>query len=434
MKTPSLAVALVCACVALIGCYTTTPSSRDARVAAYLAAQADAPRETVSGTLTLEQAMRLATDRSATIAAARANWDALRASIDSAVEIENPELRIGDLNLQDFTEQAPGVDVRIRVRPPRPIEGDAQRAQAVAQAREAESRLHAEELAVRTMVRLRYVEVLLTRDEVASRSALRDAAAELVTATERQLAEGRKTKLDLAQVEFERERAAFEAAGAIDAQQHAESELAELVGAALPLTLAEIEPVAILPGLDVCVAEGLSQNPEVEEKLARLDEAHALLDEEKTQQIPWISYLDLGYTFAPNTDDPLGFFVGAGVTLPIFDTNSAGVTAAEAAVKAREAEVDGEISRAGASLRTLHRRAELTSKVYTHFKTKTRPAADRALEEAQRALESSTITDVEFLEAKIRAMDTRAREDDLQRDAALAALALDEVGECVHPK
>jgi outer membrane protein TolC len=423
------AFALICGFGA--GCYAPTRSSREARLEEFRRTEVSQPEAEKSGPLSLAAALERALERSPTLAALRAKKQAAAAAVDAATKLDNPELRVGGVQLDQVANGVPRANVRLRVKPPRPFENEARRAEAEALIRETEAELQAASTEVRAEVRERFFELQLSREEVTSSAELLSARSRFTAALNQQVQDGRRTAVELANAQVAQQEAEFLALAANERSARARLELAALLGLdAESLELEATEPLAELPGAAECSNQALQQAAGIEQRLARIDAAEAVLDREQAQQVPWLSFLDVGYAFAPGTDDPLGFFFGGGITLPIFDTNADAVEASRAEVAYAERELNAEFDRVQRAVRSAHRSAESAQRLWQSYRSKTPVAAALAVEAAQRAVESGTLAELSALEAAVKLAQVRMTEADLRRRAVEAVLELDELTDC----
>ena len=423
--------AFVMLCFVGAGCYAPTRSSREARLEEFRRSESAQPEAEKSGPLSLAAALDRALERSPTLAALRARKQAATAAVDAAPKLENPELRVGGLQLDQLANDKPRANVRLRVKPPRPLENDARRAEAEALVRETEAELQAASAELRAEVRQRFFELMLSREEVASSQELLVARTRFTAALSQQVQDGRRTAVELANVQVAQQEAEFLALSASERVARARLELAALLGLdAESLELEATEPLAELPSAGECSSHALEQAAGIEQRLARIDAAEAVLDREQAQQVPWLSFLDVGYAFAPGTDDPLGFFFGGGITLPIFDTNADAVEASRAEVAYAERELNAEFDRVQRAVRAAHRSAESAQRLWRSYRSKTPVAAALAVEAAQRAVESGTLEELSALEAAVKLAQVRMTEADLRRRAVEAVVELDTLTDC----
>lgn len=409
------------------GCYTPARTSVVERTRGLWAEPALAPLD--GGALHLEDALTRAKAQSAEIEARRAQARAARAAAEAAGPAENPELRVGQLRLDRLTHDDPEVEVKLRVKPPRPVESEARRAEADAEARASEADVSQAELAAEGEARAAYYEAAALSEVVAAARAREAVEQRRLALIERAVADGRETQLDLASAKLEREDVAQDRAMFERERARSLARLSARIGAALPddVALDRLDREAIaalaLPDEKRLIELSLSRSPELVRRAAEVDAAEARADRERTGQAPWFSFLELGYDFSRTTVDPEGFTFGAGLTLPIFDTKSAAIEAADAEVEARKRRLDADA--AAAKLDVDAARGSLSGAQAELAQRRTlRAAAKTVVDEAERALASGRVDELEKVaaERKLAAIELEEAKSLRRAVAALAEL------------
>ncbi|WP_437588661.1 TolC family protein [Sorangium sp. So ce1000] len=396
-------------CAALSGCSSPPrPAASDRAIALYREGRVSAgapalrregagPRAGAPRAMTVDDAVAWARGHSAELAAQSARAGAAAAQVDAEDHLENPELRISNIELERIIEREPRVSTALRFPVNRPGEVDAKvaaarvdEAKALADAREIEIALEAD-------VRSLFDEVLLLDAEIAAADAVAEARRSLATWMKGQLAASRTTAIDEAMTELT----------AVDAEQDG-VDLRAQRSAALAALLARMgldpaAPVRLigapktawpppeLPTEDAAVELALKRRPEIELAAAQGDAADAALHAERGARWPWLSFVEIGYDFRPESVLGLGWTLGLGIDLPVFDTHRAAVVAADAARRAEQRALGAAVERVTREVRTSLAEAQAVRALVTELRSRMTPAAEHAGAEAQRALDGHNV-------------------------------------------
>ena len=150
-------------------------------------------------------------------------------------------------------------------------------------------------------------------------------------------------------------------------------------------------PPPELPSEQTLIEHALLQSPEVAVATARLDAADARAYAEKAKRFPWFSFLELGYEFTPKTLVGMGWTFQGGMDVPIFDTNRNGIVASDAAKTAARRAFEAEVERVVVDVRARLREVRLAESLVTQYRERALATAERAGNEAQRALDAHKI-------------------------------------------
>lgn len=399
----------IAALALLTGCYSLPKTSAGSRaVAVYQESMRRAtepePAVTIPATLTIDQAVEMVMRKSARVRAAHARAAAASAAADEEGQLENPELRIQNVRLDQILDREPRVEVGLRVSPPRPGELDAKVAQARAEGNEARAdavlEAHTEELEIRLL----FSDVLLYEAEI---KAADDAAASqrrLVGLMKARAEQGLSTRLDeigaeLAARETEQDRAVLKAdrdiafGALMDRLGFPEDAPVRLIG-----ETSELSILPELPSEQAAVLTALKNRPEIAAASARIDAADASIYAEKALRLPWLSFFEVGYNFAPRIPDPYGWSFGAGVELPLFSLNNGAVGRAEAERTAAKRELEAEVERVVLEVKARLREARTARDLVRSHNEVLAPATAQAMAEVKKALE---VAQVEALELEV---------------------------------
>ncbi|MBL8741342.1 MAG: TolC family protein [Myxococcales bacterium] len=419
--------------VALTGCYEPTRTSVPGLTERYWAAAELSAPPFESKHLTLADALARAKAHSSSVIAAKAELAARKAQVDAAAEVENPELRIGQLRLDQLTHDQEEVEVKLRVKPPPPLQNDALRAEAEADARYAAADLNEAERETIAAARLAYYETAaLDRAMEATKrlAALQERRGKVL---EQNATQNRATSLDLALASVDRAKVDDDLATLAGQRRRSLGRLGDAVGLTLPEDV-ELDPldfsrlaVVEVPSESALVKLGLENAPELERRAAEIDAAAATVDQERSTQIPWFSFLELGYHFSPGTIDPEGFTFGAGIRLPIFDPRIGAVDAAEAQKTALMRHFDADASSLKGLVLDARREVVAAQQSVGADREKLREAAKAAAREADKAMEVGQLDELSAIKiqsdaAKLAVDDAKAVQRMLEALAELERL------------
>ncbi|XYH96644.1 TolC family protein [Sorangium sp. So ce1128] len=358
--------------------------------------------------LTVDDAVAWARDHSAELAAQSARAGAAAARVEAEDHLENPELRVSNIELERMIDREPRVSAAVRFPVARPGEVDA--SVAAARADEAGERADAREIeiALEADVRWLFDDVLLFDAEIAAAEAVAAARRSLAAWMKEQLDAARTTAIDEAMTELT----------AVDAEQDS-VDLRAQRSAALGALLARMGldpgtpmrligaprtawPPPELPTEEAAVELALRRRPEIDRAASQIDAADAELHAERGARWPWLSFVEVGYDFRPGSAAGLGWTLGLAVDLPIFDTHRDGAAAADAARRAEQRSLSAAVELVTREVRTSLSEARAARDLVTELRSRMGPAVERAGAEAARALDGHTIDVSRALEADER--------------------------------
>ncbi len=397
------------------GCYFPSSTVASRRALSYFRAREGRPSSVAAPReLTVERSIAIAKANSAAVAEKRAHVAVARAHVRDVAEIDNPEVRVGQMRLDRITENLPEVEVKVRVKPPRPIRNQALEAEARAELRGAEADVRAEEARVEAEVRLAFATIRILEGEQRARQSLLDAKKRAFAIIDGRVAQSRATALERTSSRADVAMAEEEVAEVNAQRARAIARLSDLIGTPLEGVTIEGAPVealevAGLPKERELVEKALAQAPALDKSAARIDAFEARTTAEQSLQWPWFSYLDLGYDFSHSTLDGLGWTFGAGVILPIFDTNRAGVDEAKASKVEAERAFDAVTQDLVVEVRGRARDLDDAGKAIERFRTGPLATANQARRDAAAALEAGQIDDLTMADTEVRAAQAELR-------------------------
>jgi len=395
--------------LSLGGCYQASRSSVAVMARGLWAKEKSESRRFESGRLTLADAIARAKAQSSEVVARKAELAARKADVDAAASIDNPELRIGQMRLDQLNHDEPEVEVKVRVKPPRPIENDARKAEAEAAVRSAAGELSEAERETVAAARLAYYEAASLAQSLQATKQVASLLAKRGELLEESAAQSRATSLEVALAAIDKAKVGAELGELQGERKRALGRLGDAIGLTLPddveLDAVDLSALAALrlPTEAVLIEGALREAPELEKRAAEIDAASALADQERTGQIPWFSFLELGYQFSEKTIDPEGFTFGAGIDLPIFDTRAAAIDAAEANKTALTRRFDADAKMIRNLVRDALRELTAAQQALGRDRAAVREATKNAVLEAQRSLAANKLDELSALKIELDA-------------------------------
>ena len=355
-----------------------------------------------TGRLGPEAAVALAKKNNPRLVELAARAEAAKEAIEVAGQRRNPTLQARQVRVDRMFDGEPRLSPLVRFRPERPGEIPALEAEARAAEASARAGARAAGLAREAEVRGVYDDVGLLDAEAKAAESLATARRRLAEETRARTGTGTSTAIDadlteLSALEAEdtgrerRARRGLARAALLDRVGVAPSSEADVVtdGSVTPAW-----PPAPLPAEDKLVEVALRRDARVAGMAANVDGAEARLRRERVRRIPWLTFVDVGYAFTPGSEPGFGWFVGAGVDLPVLQTNAAGVRTAEAAKDASRRGLESEADRVAREVRSRLREVEAAVGLVTQLRKDAAPVLVRAEQDAARALEVAGIDTV----------------------------------------
>jgi len=296
----------------------------------------------VSGTLTEDEALRLALERRRELVAARASWIAARERAESAGLLPNPSLiaRVEEASLEGNTLNDAAILAGFAQPIPLSDRRDAERRSEAAAAARERARFEALLVEVGTEVRGAFATALFAAESLRLREQFAARSDELAALVGRRAAAGDAAADEVARAELERVRSAQERVAAARVREAALAELAAAVGApdaAVEGVRGELDAALALPDLEEVVRR-LAEHPALVAAEADATAAAAAVDLARARRIPDLNvellYRRIGSTNTNAMD------VGISLPLPLFDQGAARVREAEAGVDAARARTE----------------------------------------------------------------------------------------------
>lgn len=345
------------------------------------------------------------------LALLRARANRVRAEVAAAAPLENPELRVSGVRIDEIVADEPEVNVRLRVRPPRPVEGSALQAEAEAKATAAEADVLVEERRIEARVRRLVSKVRALHDALDAVEDVSELRRELAQKLAARLEDSRATELEQAIAELDAEQA-YADWDELRAEYEEElGELGDIVGGTFDPESSSFDaapaPIAPdrVPAEETLVSAAIRREPRLAVAAAKLDEANARGAAERARQWPWLSFVDVGYVFEPARDDRIAgtaWQLGAGLTVPVFDWNQGAVDAADAASVEASSAYDARLSDLVTDVRAARRELVAAARSVRELESRSLSAARRATEASRGALEVGESDDLADVRVRLR--------------------------------
>jgi len=375
-----------------------------------------------ASTLSLEQALALASERSFAISAAQRELDAADGAVQQAGALRNPEL---SASVEDTRRDTRTTTTTIAI----PLELGGKRGARVTAAQRSRELAQLEwsnaKAQLRASVTAAYFGVLVAQErlELAANSA--ELAARGAAAVSKRVAAGKVSPVDETRALVDQANAQLEATDAQAALSTARQALAALWGDAEPGFSKVIGDVGLLParGSVSELMQQLESAPALALARVEVERRKALVDVERSMAVP-----DLSLSVGAKRDNDLGrtqAIVGLSIPLPLFDRNQGAVV--EASQRAGKASDDYQAARIRvltelrqASTQLTVARASLQS-----LQGIVLPAAQQAYDSASKGFEAGKFGFLDVIDAQRALLQARARYLSTLSTAHQAATAID---------
>jgi outer membrane protein TolC len=354
--------------MSLCACFRPQPLSADRPLRLWSTQTLTLPQGKTKGknkNLTTEQAIRLALRDNPALRVARAREEVARASVGEEVQLENPQLRIRNVELDGLAHGSPALDLALRVPIPRPWTLDARKQRAQLRLEEARARRSDLERRVRAKVRKLYARLAMM-DLLAAQME------QTITLFDRYRKLAEQGVRDGAVTEVDASLPRLRYAETVDRRHvvrlrrlQVEGRLRQLVGAQPEQRItfqtgrADLGPGRRDLSLDrqLLTRRALTRRRDLRQAGAQVEIAQADAYIARAQRWPWLRFAEVSYNIRPQPD-PLNFEFYLAIDLPLLSWNSGAIAAREARLKrrrleerARVQEVVREVSDATAQVR-----------------------------------------------------------------------------------
>lgn len=373
-------------------------------------------------TLTLEQALELATSRSFVVSAAQRELEAQDGSVRQAGAFRNPELAA---SVEDTRSATRTTTTTLNI----PLELGGKRAARVSAAERARDLAQVELANAKAQVRssaiAAYFAVLAAQERAKLASNSAELASSGAQAVVKRVTAGKVSPVDATRAQVDQANAELEAAEAQAELTTARHALATLWG--------DTEPRFVRVAGDVNAIPERSPLPEL---MSRLEEAPALLaarteverrkalvNVERSKGVP-----DVTLSVGAKRDNEMGrtqAIVGLSIPLPLFDRNQGAVYEASKRADKAEDEFQAARLRVLADLQTAATQLSIARTSLQALQSTVLPAAQRAYESASQGFDAGKFGFLDVIDAQRSLLQARARYLSTLSNAYQAATAID---------
>jgi cobalt-zinc-cadmium efflux system outer membrane protein len=404
---------------ALTGCFHAQPYAPERTVATWRAMQS--PQATTAGAakresappasdaLTAEQTYALALDHNPDLAVLAARAEVAAAGVRAARQLDNPQLRLTNFNIDEAIIDRPGLNIGLRVPIPRPgtVRARVQGAQAEAGAEESVTDDARRQLRAGVYKRFARLAMLTADlDHVTRAAELQGARRQQVDARVEQAV---ATRLDAALAGVTHAEARDEAARVRAELERVHAELEALAGAS-PLQF-QVDPDELVVrdlalDRDALTEQAMRARPELRAAQSRVGEAQAEAYLARSKAWPWFDWAQVQYRAGPAaTAASFGF--GVALTLPVFSWNRGEIKATRALVRQRELEERARIAAVAREIDDALARVEQTAARVRELERDLVPQIEAAARETEAALAAGSIDAVKAHEVGARMVGAR---------------------------
>lgn len=406
---------ILAALLLLLGCFHGQSYAPQRTVATWRAMQpgrvAAAPAPEATGEpLTAEQAYARALASSPELAAADARAEVAEAEVLAARQLDNPQVRLTNFNMDDALAKHPGMNIGVRVPIPRPgtiharVEGARRGAEGQrGLADDAKRRLRARVFKL-------YARMAMLRADLDQRTRASEQRGQQREQIGARVGQAVATHLDLALAGVAHAQSLDEAARIRGEMTGIAAELQRLLGASEPPRLrvdpGELEPRNLDLDRDVLIERAMAARPDLQLAQTRVDQARSGVYLARSAAYPWFDWAQVQYRAGPNaTTASFGF--GLAMTIPAFSLNRGAIKASRALVRQREAEERAQIVAVVSEVGAAIERVEQTALRVKELETKLLPQIEAATRAAETALTAGALDPLTAGTVATRMLDAR---------------------------
>ena len=372
--------------------------------------QQSTPTTTVSGgvlQMTCGQIVKLALRKNLSMRRSAAEVDIAKGELRAAGQVENPQLRIKDLELDKIAEGKPAMQLSARFPIPRPGVRSARIAGASAALAGKQAALEHRAQLMRRGIKRRCAKLSILAKEIAfskGDSALGQAHATFIAD---RVALGAATTMDLHLAQMNAAQAKDRIKLAIAKRAEVAFELKELMGASPTQELklaAELNENIKSVQFDTkaLVAKALTHRADLKMVAAKVAMAKDHASVELAKRWPWLRFAEVGYEM-DSPMDAAAFRVALAIEVPIFDWNSGKIASRKALIKRNEIEEKQLISKTVYAVTRAIARLRRSEKRLNLLEKDSLPAVKKGAELAKQAVAQGAADRVSaFLVAKQR--------------------------------
>ena len=342
--------------------------------------------------LTIDDAIHRSLSHDARLRADEAEVAWAEARIDEVGQLSNPDIRVTRMRFREFGTEDSRFDLELRARPPRPGELGARQSAARSRRTATEAQLTSRKQQIAARVRWLYEEARFIELELEATNLAIETRKTLLSVAVTRSERGIGTDLDVSLSRLTLEESLQEAMALRHEGAEVRETLLDLVGFPPGVIIRlerpsdkEMSPDS-LPSLDALTRAALATRAELAVVAAQIDAAAADAYSERLRQIPWFSWVELGYIVDEDASDLHGWSFGLSFEVPVFSLNMGGVAAADARRAQREAQFDAEVARVVREIRERWVTARDAAETLHALQKGAVVVANEAAEEARAAL------------------------------------------------
>ena len=356
-------------------------------------AEAPAPGQPLSA----DQAYQLALASSPELAAAEARAEVAEAGIQSARQLDNPQLRLTNFNVDDVVNSKPGMNIGLRVPIPRPgtIHAKVEGARLAAEGQRGLAEDAKRQL--RARIFKLYARMAMLRADLEQHlraGALRGGQRDLLGARASQSV---ATDLDVALAEVAHVQALDGAARIEGEMTRLAAELQRFLGAAEPPVMqadpAELKLRDLDLDRDALTERAMSTRPGLRLAQTLVGQAQAEVYLARSEAYPWFDWAQVQYRASP-TSTAASWGFGVAMTLPVLSLNRGEIKASRALVRQREFEERAQIAAVASEVGEAIGRVEQTARRVKDLETRLLPQIETATRAAEAALAAGALDPV----------------------------------------
>ncbi len=430
---------VLAACALLPACFKAPMVSPQRSLATWRTMEAADTRQgadtktsaTPGDALTAEQAYQLALTHNPQLAVAEAEVAVLAADVESEKQLENPQLRLTNFQIDETVAGRPGMNLGLRAPIPRPGSIRARVAAARSLAEGAESRAEAARRRLRIDIMRHYAQLAYyTADleELARATSVADQRRQQMKARVDQAV---ATRVDLSLAEVDHAELRDELARVTGELARTEAALALLVAPGTSqkflVDRKDLEPGDLALDRKALTEMAVSSRQELRETQTATNAAEAEVYLARNESWPWLAWAQVNYQFrtqVPSLNNPTtpAFGFGLALDIPLFSLNLRKIKAAKAVVRQRELEERAAIAVVATEVAAALARVQQADSRVREIEKNLLPQVEEAARQVDAALAAGGLDAIEALEIADRQVAARRAHLEAQyqrRDAML---------------
>jgi len=425
---------LVLAALALCGCFSTEVLAPDRAVVMWRQAEPGRAHRAAgagdSRALDLQAALALALRGNPSLRVLQARLAESKAEEGEAIQLDNPQLRINNIEVDRIAESRPELDLALRVPIPSPWVLDALSRRAKLATEEARARLEQGRRRLRRQIRRAFTVLATLAQEQQELQGSLKVLGKHVARVKQGLSAGAATRFDLATARL-RQAEVADRLGAVKTNHgQTVSRLRRLVGVRPDRSVTfKTEALGNPPAgqkLDdrALIKQALKDQPGLREAAARVGQAQADAYIARAERWPWLRYAEVSYGFNPNMD-PLNFELSVALDVPLLSFNSGRIEAREARLTRRRLEEKARLLQVARRVRKACESVRITRARLRDMERHLLPAVKDTGAALAEAAARGAIDPQDAIATELRRVRARRRYLRALRDHRLANLELD---------